>query len=233
MAVIRFDDYLGKENQNEIKLRNISLDEYVKNLKRRIITHNMPDDTTIIADELVYYAHAYKNPFRPVPNPEEWESPATPIITILNAFKIFIYKCTNMTKSISGVLFTGGKTKEHYKHKTVVFIDGYDTTREHRAILAYELANYLFDYLYNRELVYKTESYAYECPDFLFKKTVTRGKATDFAMALMMPRITFVDKYKEAWENSVYANKYLSDYYQMPEICIKYRAEQLELTKKI
>ncbi len=154
---------------------------------------------------------------------------ATPVVKIIEAFGIKLYRTRRMLSGVSGVIYSGGRTEKVYKHETVIFTDDTEPYGHQRFVAVHELAHYLFDFIGNPDK---------PSPDYAFVENYPRDnhssdketRADRFAAALLMPNKLFRDQYNIAMResnNRIYTVKYLAGYFQVKESSVERRIDEV------
>lgn len=154
---------------------------------------------------------------------------ATPVLKIIEAFGIKLYRTRRMLPGMSGVIYAGGRTEEVYHHDPVIFTDDTEPYGHQRFVAVHELAHYLFDYIGNPDKPSPNYAFAENYPrDNHSSDKETR--ADRFAAALLMPHKLFRDQYNTAMResnNRIYTVKYLAGYFQVKESSVERRIREV------
>lgn len=148
--------------------------------------------------------------------PYYYHKSSTPIMRIAEEFGIITYKTDTLSEDLSGVIYSGGTTKDIYGSDKVILVDENEHIKHQRFVVAHEVAHYLLDCLTNPK---------YDDGKLLFSEGYPKTnhdspkefRADMFAAELLMPSKLFITQYNLAMEeknNRVFTVMYLSEFFQ-------------------
>lgn len=115
-----------------------------------------------------------------------------PIVEILNAFGIKVYKQEMTDKQLSAYISVDPEYYDEYGTAKIACVNSNDKLGHMRFALAHELAHYIYDFDKQRD----TKFYSTYMKDQLKEDDVER-RANEFAANLLMPAEVFISKKQE------------------------------------
>lgn len=140
---------------------------------------------------------------------------ATPIVKIAKDFGFKIYK-KKLSPKLSGDICINGNTNDIYGYNQIILVNEEEPLFHQRFVIAHELAHYLFEYVGNSAYINKSIMFS----DTYYRdqhETPQEQRANAFAAEILMPRNLFIKQYnisKQVELNSLYTNKYLSEFFE-------------------